>query len=177
MMMVRGKWSTLTDEEREAWRHAAVLKTFANRLGVQRRLSGFQLFVKQNLEHSYFLQGLKYAPKYVASVAAPYGVSLAASAAGAVEVFWTFDGPPAVVMVPFMGSRPVSSRPRRAFKNWKMLVYGSGGTGAENWVLTGWWNNALGHPVEGEVVAVRLAMRHPDWLTSMWVEAQTVTVA
>lgn len=43
------RWRDLTDDNRNSWRATAASLPFANRLGVQRQLTGWQLYLRHNL--------------------------------------------------------------------------------------------------------------------------------
>ena len=49
MSVYAQKWQGLTDEDRQAWKDAAPLQPYINRLGEQKIYTGYQLFMKTNL--------------------------------------------------------------------------------------------------------------------------------
>ena len=49
MLRQINRWRDLSALDRAAWRAAAAQKTFPNRLGIQRNLTGYQYFLKYNL--------------------------------------------------------------------------------------------------------------------------------
>ncbi|MBA7656718.1 hypothetical protein ES703_64645 [subsurface metagenome] len=174
--VVKG-WVEWGPEVRESWRAAARDIRFVNRLGLPRAISGFQLFVKLNLARRALDIVWPIPPEVLLRNPAPYNVVLTASAAGAVSVAWDQPSPPSTAINYFYGARSLSSRPAHHFKNWLYLELETKAAGANNHVLTGYWDPVLGHPMEGELVAVKMATHHPMWLFSHYVEAHTVTVA
>lgn len=170
-------WSGLADEERAAWRAAAGSRTFPNRLGIERYLTGYQVFVWWHMSLITAAAIYPLPPGYMVRLPSATGLVLTASAAGAVEIDWVTAPPGPFVYTAYKGVRTMSVRPRRVFRGWRFLNWVIGPAGAQNRDITTEWDGVLGHPVEGEVVAVRVALMDLDYLISFWVDASTVTVA
>lgn len=172
---VQGVWGELSDKERGAWVAAAALRTFPNRLGVERYLSGWQLFVRQNMDGRPLEVVNPFPPLVMEHLPMPYYLTLTATAGVRVEVDWTTVTPPADPYTLFSGARTVSVRPRTVFRGWRYLLSVLTGVGAHNFDLTRWWDILLGLPMEGEVIAVKACVWDADFLRSFWVTAQCVT--
>lgn len=174
---VTGAWSGLAESERAAWRAAASLRTFPNRLGIERYLSGYQLFVWVQMDVVGGVSIMVAPPDFMHHLPVAEGVSLAVSAGGNIELDWTTITPPALPYSMISGVRTMSGRPCRRFREWRYLTTVLTGPGAHHQHLDTWWDAVLGHPIEGEVVAVRVAIYRPEYLKSFSVAAQAVTVA
>lgn len=170
-------WAERTEAEREAWRAAAAGTTFANRLGVQRCLTGFGLFVRVHVERWNSIAIFANPPRVMSRLPSPTAVGVTASAGGDVRVQWTHTLPALTGIIVVAGARPVSDRPRTFFRGWRNLVVFGKVPGTYNEIITTGWDDVLGHPVQGEVVAVRVSVWGSDYLRSFGVLAQVVTGA
>lgn len=170
-------WSTITEAQRQTWISAAAGITFPNRLGRHRHLSGFQLFCFNQFGLPESAAPWPLAPEYLTRGTPPADIVLSASAAGAVSVAWTHISPLGLTFVHFFGARSVSNRPHFHFKNWRWLYVDQYAPGARNQVLTAEWDVALAHPLEGELVAIRMYTQHRIHLRSFFNQDTAVTAA
>ena len=114
-------WQTLTAIDRQAWRKAAQLVTFPNRIGVRRSISGFQFFVQFSLNRSEDNFIWQFGPPDLTKTQSADNIILTASASGDIEVSFTFSQPTGFFESYIQVARPVSSSPRRHFPNWYFL--------------------------------------------------------
>lgn len=170
-------WSTISPEWREAWNRAAEFLKNHNRVGTSYSRTGFSLFMEHNLILG--VAGL-YDPDtspFLTTTPSAEDVSVDASEGGTVEVNWTQPAPGYNFFQYIYGARSMSSRPKTHFGTWRFLTNILLGPGARNWDITADFNDALGPPYEGELIAVRMRPFRFDHLPGFQVQAQTVTVA
>lgn len=146
-------WWDYTDEERQAWRSAASLRTFPNRLGIPRLLSGFQLFMKiKILRRVLGAQTFTDPPLMFASLGLT-SLTIDFTSGGALRFSCTTNEADVNWFAIAYGSRPMRSTACTHFSFWRQL----GGFHAQiaPAIVTTHWNAALGHPQAGEIVAIR----------------------
>lgn len=170
-------WQTFPENVRTAWRAAAKLITFPNRLGIQRSISGFQLFVKYTMsfQSNLFIEptgppGLSTAPRATDLI-------LTASASGSIEISFTNNVPPTILQIFFQGARPVSSSPRTHFSNYKFLRSDFFGAGPRSIDLTARFDALFGHPVENEFISVKMRSVEIIKLFSSWIDIRAQVTA
>lgn len=176
-LQVTTAWQDLSQENRDAWVATATNITFPNRFGIHRHLSGYQLFVRYQMQ---LVGGVSIdltPPQFATTIPAPYDVSLTASAGGDVVANWTNDYPPGIPLALFFGARSMRSSPSNTFHNWRYLTASASPAGAHNKTLTTWWDSALGHPFEHERIAIAVQIFHAEFFPSTKVPAYATTAA
>ncbi len=171
------RWRTLTDDQRNAWRTASRNLFRSNRLGTRRPISGFQLYVQHNLASPDLVFVQTTPPHILLRTNAPEDLILTASATGPINLTWYANTPPISSSVFTSAARSVSTRQPFHVHNWLLLGVSSTLPGARGGTITTRFDAALGHPFEGEVISVKVAFRHPNYMTSFYVPASTVVTA
>lgn len=118
---IASRWHALTDQQRDAWRAYARQLKQPNRLGLPRSLSGFQAYSAHTL---FFIQKTPGPPLDIPPLDAcpPFtSLTLAFAQGGPYTVDGATAAGPVTDYVAVYGSRPVSSKPRTAFHNWRFL--------------------------------------------------------
>lgn len=174
---VQKDWAVATDLTRDQWRAAAASIKRTNRLGLPSTLTGFQLFVMNSLtnpvsDHTNFP-----VPPHLTATPQPTSVVLTASAAGQINLAWNVTDVPALIFCYIFGMRTLSTRPRTFFNTWRYFATDAGPPGAFNINLNAFWDPIFAHPLEGEVIAVKLRARNITYLPSAFVQATAVTAA
>jgi hypothetical protein len=170
-LRVQNLWITTTEERRQAWRAAASLISFPNRLGINHNLSGYQLFMKQMLGVGFFGSpaldpptSITRLPSIPALVLTPFGpASLIATwaeitAAQATRFIW-------------QATRTFSSNPRTTFHRWRFILLDKPGFGIEEQQMAPEFNAVWGEPFSGELIAVRGRLNTGAAFDSPWVIA------
>ena len=153
-------WAALSDPQRQAWGIAAALRPFRNALGLPFTLNGWQLFAKLNtLTISSDLP--RYAdPPIMIQSKPPKTTTIEFDTSPNYHVSWTTYLPESVDRVIVYGSRPVTSRPKKQFYNWRLIT---GGIGTFFTIdVTDEWISILGQMAEGETFALELIL----WLST-----------
>ena len=175
--IVTQAWQTFPEEVRTAWREAATLVTFPNRLGIHRSISGFQFHVKyiMSFRSNFFIEAQ--GPPRLGTAPRATDLILTASASGSIEISFTNDVPPTVLQIFFIGARPVSSSPRTHFSNYKFLRSDFFGNGTRSIDLTARFDAVFGHPVENEFISVKMRSVEVVRLFSSWIDIRAQVTA
>lgn len=167
-------WREMTESQRQAWRQAAALSNFRNRLGVPRRLSGFQLFLKINLSPIRRDTIDEVAPDTLTATAAPADVTIVRAPAADIFAEFTIDTPSPTQQVWIYCARPVSTSQRRHYSNYKLIAIGTAPTGANSVPIGGLFTPILGIPQVGERIGIRCRGKDPGRLPSYNVDGDGV---
>lgn len=171
---VAGKWQEQTETQREAWRSAAVGITEPNRLGVARRLSGFQLFMKQNGARSLDPGAWNDFPPRGGRLEAPTKVVMSVAWPGLFSVGWWMLVTPLGCYVSMKGTRSVSNKARRAWGRWRKFYFEWHGSGAGSADVRTQWSGVFGEPLVGERLAVKVSFWNAEYLQSFEVLGEGV---
>lgn len=170
-------WSTLTNEQRQAWRALAANRPQPNRLGQSSAMNGFALFVQvfsialrwsgtQQLDPP-----LQNSPQEIVSVA------LKATAPATADATLSIDGDTEPTAIQIVGHRPFSAILPKFLKPWREVFLDVEGP-PEPWVLDfgDGWNAVYGPLVAGEAIAIRLRILDPGnmLLPSPFVQASAI---
>lgn len=151
-----GAWRQMTDAQREAWRQAGALANFRNRLGTPRKLSGYQLFMRENLTKELFLSVTKTAPNVLTSTPAPTNIAIHRAAGQPIIATYTIEPPSTDQTIRVFCARPVSSGQRQHYSNWKFVVFINSVVGLSAVPITNQFFAVLGTPQVGERVGIRI---------------------
>lgn len=164
-------WTEIGQAQRLEWITAAKQITSPNRLGIPRTISGFQFFVKVNLQRVDSYAITTSPPQTLTRGPAPTHVTITASAAAGVYVSWHQPIPPGSAHAYFFGARSTSSKPTAQLIAWRFLSSHLGTGGPNAHTITAEWDQILGHPVQHELIAIRIGI-YSDWrLFSFYVQA------
>jgi len=170
-------WQSLTASDRQAWRTAARLVTFNNRVGVPRSISGFQFFVRFSLNRRADEIIWIFGPPGLTKTPNPDDIVLTASAAGSIELNFNISSPSGFFECYVQAARPVSGSPRLHFSNWKFLKSQVFGVGARTLTFTSEFDALFGHPAAGEFIAARLHCFKEGSMFSPWVPVSALVTA
>jgi len=151
-------WKNFTDEERTAWRVTAANINFANRLGLPRKLTGFQLFMQQQLPNFGLFPPPTLDAINATKTAPATSMTIDFTSGGAKLVFFTEVNFLNAQFATVYGSRPITTSPVTTFRYWTAL--GGFITTIPPLILTSQWDAQLGDPAPGERVGVRVVLRH-----------------
>ncbi len=170
-------WQIFGEPNRAAWRAAAKLVTFPNRVGVQRSISGFQFYVSYAMARRTDTLMWDFGPPNLVRAASPEDIILTASASGSIEINFTIKAPSGISEIYVQAARPVSSSPRTHFSNYKFLAGNTFLVGSRTFTITTEFDQIFGHPAEGEHISVRLHTWKDFTMFSAWVNVSAEVTA
>lgn len=159
-------WREMTESQRQAWRSAAALSNFKNRLGTPRKLSGFQLFLQINLSPFIGTTIHEEAPNNLTATAAPSNVSIRRLPGQPIEALFTISTPSGLQLIWIFCARPVSTRQPRNYSNWKLVITGITTTGDKIVNMSVSFPPVLGNPQVDEHIGIKIRSRDPGRLFS-----------
>lgn len=169
-------WRKLTDSQRQAWRSAAALSNFRNRLGIPRKLSGFQLFMQINLTRPVISTIIETAPNRLTKTPAPTNLVILRLLNNLIQAEYTITAPTIDQTVTIFAARPVTLAPRRHYSNWKFLDRATTGEGDWSIGITNQFHAALGIPEDNEIVGILVYAQDPGRLLSYKVTSSGVLI-
>ncbi len=161
---LRNAWRNLTDNQRTAWRQAALAHPRRNRLGLTNRITGYQFFMQLN---SFWVTLQNQIPTLTFSdppslvTRAPFLLlTWSVTAAGSKTLTTTAPTPPVpeTQIFAMYGARTFSSAPR---KFWNSFRFTGTFFARPTIDLTIGWDDAIGDPAPGEqcwINAVQVAI-------------------
>lgn len=166
------QWWDYTDQQRLTWRTAAERRTYKNRLGHPRLLSGFQFYMKIKILRRVLGAQIFTDPPLMWASIGLTSITLDFTSGGALRFSATSDETDLTWRAITYGSRPMRSTAISHFSYWRLL--GAFDPRTVPAIITTHWNAALGHPQPGEIVALRCFGWIPNELPSPQFIAQGV---
>lgn len=176
-------WRTQPIGIRLGWNTLAKATRSVNRLGLPETISGFQLFLSVNAFSGWGWGTLRpQVPILAVKGTAPQNASLTSSAGGDIEVSFTQLGLLRPLMPPqgnwyFQGERSHRAVPTYYLKSHVEFKQQIADNGPQIIDLTAAWDDAFGHPFQGELISVRLKTYPGRGLPSPWLTLYAVTAA
>lgn len=155
MMVVRNEWASLSDDDKTAWRSAALLRSSSNRLGVNRFLSGYQYFMQYN-RNRLFLTGVTLSLPIGRSLVGVSGIPvITSSVSGGMDISF-----PDEIISPSLHfsiyGRNLFRDTSIKFTNQRKFVVFSSPTQPTNVTFSPEWSDKLGLPVEDQFIFTRV---------------------
>ncbi len=147
------QWRDLSDDDRTAWQFSASQIQFPNALGTNRRLNGYQLFMKNKLTPTaLFVQrdSIPFVPIVTASATS---ITPTFTSGGSKLIAWSSPGIFDTALALVYGSRPVTTAPVTAFRFWTSV--GQFITTIPPINVADRWDDLVGDPQPGETVGIR----------------------
>lgn len=166
-------WKTLTSNERQAWRSAAVDLPRMNRLGIPRTLSGFQFFTSHNSTALIVGSSIPIPPPTTQVLPSLLGLKVSAVTFPLMILSYSINSPLQPVFLIVQGSRPYvalnsPSEPfipppvTWPFKAWRYITHIQQSNGVHNTDITSAFQGQFGFPVASENFGIRVHTWHPQ---------------
>lgn len=117
----RSRWPALTETQRDAWRSFATNRTYRNRLGSQRNLTGQQLFIKYDFQSAIAGLPSRPLPPPPSPFTWPSDFILTATAGVSILIGPTPAFLPGGDTFIVAGSRPITTHPINHFARWAVI--------------------------------------------------------
>lgn len=166
-------WHDLTDDDKEAWDRAAAENAIANRLGIRRFLTGYQVYLRSTMNSRKAIPTFPTLPAELFAPPSPPTITLTfditktlisyVSVATATTQFGSIFGWPTF-----------SPNKRRNPPQYKWVVDRTFNLGTDNMNIQSEWLEIFGPGTIGEQMFVKIRTYHVGGLPGPWVYASTV---
>lgn len=157
MMLIRNAWAELSADNKEAWRSAAILLNFSNRLGIKRQISGYQYFMKYNRFKLLVAGGVSLLPFVSPSVGVSGVPTVTSTIANGIRIQFLDENVPPALEINVYG-RNLFRDTAIKFSNARTFVsHFSPGIPADFFINTE-WDNILGLPILNQFIYLRIVL-------------------
>ena len=168
-------WLALTAPQRLAWTRAAESYPYKNRLHLPRTVSGYALFVSVCLRPGSSFLGSLVTPPLMQAAPQPYSVATTIDVSAGYTISWSPGTASSSYQATLFAARTLSPSLQAPPRSWTYL--GALSPATSPWTFTSIFNAAMGAPIAGETIHLRLTIWQLTYLPSPSTELAATAVS